>query len=256
MKVFSDYAQYYDLLNQQKDYKQEVDYIISLINQFAPNAKYLLDLGSGTGLHAIHLAEKGYSVSGIDQSQNMINVAKKRLLTLPNQISKLLNFDIGDIRTFSTNKSFDVVLSLFHVVSYQITNSDLIKSFNTVSKHLKPGGIFIFDCWYGPGVLSDKPYSRNKRFENDKIIINRLATPLSHPIKNQVDVHFDIEITNRQTGKSEKIKEIHKMRYLFNPEIKQFLKMNNLKLIHSEEWLSGNIPSFNSWYVTFICERI
>ena len=62
MKVFSDYAQYYDLINQQKDYKQEVDYIISILNKFGPNAKHLLELGCGTGLHAINLAEKGYHV--------------------------------------------------------------------------------------------------------------------------------------------------------------------------------------------------
>ena len=256
MKVFSDYAQYYDLINQQKDYKQEVDYIISLLNKFAPNAKHLLELGCGTGLHAINLVDNGYHVTGIDQSQNMIDVARERLKTLPNYISNLINFNIGDIRTYSINKSFDVALSLFHVISYQVTNHDLHQSFNTVAKHLKQGGVFIFDCWYGPAVLSDKPYKRNKKFENDEITINRQAIPRNHPTKNQVDVQFDIKITNKQSGESDRIKETHVMRYLFNPEIELLLKMNNLKLLHSEEWLTGNKPDFNSWYVTFICERI
>ena len=103
--------------------------------------------------------------------------------------------------------------------------------------------------------ISEKPYKRNKKFEDNKIIINRIATPYPLPKKNRVDVHFDIKITNKQTGKSESIKEIHVMRYLFNPEIELLLKMNNLKLLHSEEWLTGNEPGFDSWYVTFICER-
>ncbi len=256
MKVFSEYAQYYDLLNQQKDYNQEVDYIISLLNKFAPNAKHLLELGCGTGMHAINLAEKGYHIIGIDQSQDMIDIALAKLKTPPNSMANLINFNIGDIRTYSINKSFDVALSLFHVISYQVTNHDLQQSFDTVAKHLKPGGVFIFDCWYGPAVISDKPCKRNKKFENDKIIINRQATPHNHPTKNQVDVHFDINITDKQTGKSESIKEIHLMRYLFNPEIELLLKMNNLKLLHTEEWLTGDKPDFNSWYVTFICERI
>ncbi len=256
MKIFSDYAQYYDLLNQQKDYKQEVDYIISLLMKFAPDASNLLELGCGTGLHAINLAEKGYHIEGVDQSQDMINLARKKLKTSPNSISNLVNFNIGDIRTYSINKSFDVALSLFHVISYQVTNRDLNQSFNTVSKHLKPGGIFIFDCWYGPAVISNKPYKRNKKFEDDKLIINRQAMPHIHPLKNLVDVHFDIKITNKKTGKSENIKEIHKMRYLFNPEIELLLKMNNLELLHSEKWLTGDEPGFDSWYVTFICKRI
>ncbi len=256
MKTFSNYARYYDLLNQQKDYKKEVNYIISLLNKFAPNTSNMLELGCGTGLHAVNLAEKGYHITGVDQSQEMINVAQERIKTLPNSISNLLNFNIGDIRNYSNNNSFDVALSLFHVVSYQTSNSDLNQSFDTVFRHLKPGGIFIFDCWYGPAVISEKPYKRNKMFEDDKIIINRQAMPNCRPDKNQVDVHFDIKITNKQTGESENIKEIHKMRYLFNPEIEILLKLNNLKLLHSEEWLTGIKPSFDSWYVTFICERI
>jgi SAM-dependent methyltransferase len=256
LKVFSDYAQYYDLLNQQKDYKLEVDYIISLLRKFSPDASNLLELGCGTGLHAINLAEKGYHIEGVDQSQDMINLARERQKISPNSISNLVNFNIGDIRTYSINKSFDVALSLFHVISYQVTNRDLNQSFNTVSKHLKPGGIFVFDCWYGPAVISNKPYKRSKKFENDKLIINRQAIPNIHPLKNRVDVHFDIKITNKKTGKSENIKEIHKMRYLFNPEIEILLKINNLKLLHSEKWLTGDEPGFDSWYVTFICVRI
>ena len=256
MKVFSDYAQYYDLLNQQKDYKKEVDYIISLINEFSTDSKSILELGCGTGLHAFHLGEKGYSITGVDQSKDMVSLAQERLKALPNSISNLINFNIGDIRNYSINESYDVVLSLFHVISYQVTNNDLSQAFNTVSNHLKSGGIFIFDCWYGPAVISDKPYKRDKKFEDNEIIINRKAIPHIHPSKNQVDVNFDIKITDKQTRKSKYIKEIHKMRYLFNPEIELLLKLNNLKLLQAEEWLTGNNPGFDSWYVTFICERI
>ncbi len=254
--MFSDYAKYYDLLNRQKDYAQEVNYIISLINKYTPSANTLLELGCGTGLHAVHFAKKGYQLTGIDQSKDMIARAEERQNDLPISIANLLKFDVGDIRTYSIDKQFDVAISLFHVISYQITNSDIIRSFKTSQKHLKKGGIFIFDCWYGPAVISEKPYTRNKIFEDNSIIVNRTATPNIYPTKNQVDVQFEIKITNKQSGKTDIIKEIHKMRYLFNPEIELLLAENNFKLIHSEEWLSGNEPDFNSWYVTFICERI
>ena len=256
MKVFSDYAKYYDLLNLQKNYAQEVDYIISLINKYSTSSKTLLELGCGTGLHAVHFAKKGYQLTGIDQSKDMISRAEERRNNLPDSIANLLKFDVGDIRTYSIDKQFDVAMSLFHVISYQITNSDLLRSFNTAQKHLKSGGIFIFDCWYGPAVLTDKPYKRNKKFEDNSILVNRTAIPHIHPTNNQVDVLFEIKITNKQSGKFDIIKEIHKMRYLFSPEIELLLAENNFKLIHSEEWLSGAEPDFNSWYVTFICERI
>ncbi len=254
--MFSDYAQYYDLLNQHKDYVREVNYIISLINRYKQSPQTVLELGCGTGLHAIQFAKKGFPIYGIDQSTDMINKALERKNNLPDSISTLIKFTVGDIRSYSAEKQFDVVISLFHVMSYQISNDDLRQSFNTAQKHLKTGGVFIFDCWYGPAVLSEKPYKRSKKFEDVNITVNRTATPHFHPTRNQVDVHFDIAISNKQSRTTENIKEIHKMRYLFNPEIELLLGENNLKIVHSEEWLTGNKPDFNSWYVTFICQRV
>ena len=59
MRVFDDYALYYDLLYQGKDYKGEADYIYSLIEQFSLGGSSVLELGCGTAKHALWLAEKG-----------------------------------------------------------------------------------------------------------------------------------------------------------------------------------------------------
>ena len=60
------------------------------------------------------------------------------------------------------NTKFDVVTSLFHVMSYQTTNDALDKSFKTAKYHMKENGVFIFDCWNGPGVITEKPEKRIK----------------------------------------------------------------------------------------------
>jgi hypothetical protein len=52
------------------------------------------------------------------------------------------------------------VFSLFHVMSYQTSNKDLQDAFETAKINLKPGEIFIFDCWYGSSVLTDRPVGR------------------------------------------------------------------------------------------------
>ena len=68
MAVFYSYAQYYDLLYREKDYPGEVDYVDALIKKYAVNdARTILDLGCGTGGHAILLARKGYRVTGVDR---------------------------------------------------------------------------------------------------------------------------------------------------------------------------------------------
>jgi len=253
--MFSNYSKYYDLINQQKDYQEETEYIIALINKFARKTYSIFELGCGTGWHAIHLAKSGYKIFGIDQSAAMIKIANKNKNNQPSSISELITFKEGDIRNYKINQNFDAAISLFHVMSYQITNADLFQSFKTAVNHLTSGGIFIFDCWYGPAVLSDKPYSRRKRIENDKIIIERKAIPKIFPRKNLVEVQFDIKVQDKRTKKISKFQEIHKMRYLFEPEIEIFLTPNNFKIIHVEQWSTGDKPGFNSWYVTFVCER-
>ena len=121
MGVFGDYARYYDLLYKDKDYQREVDYIENLINKYSKNkVKTILDIGCGTGNHDILFAKKDYEICGIDISEEMINIAKSRMHNLNN-----ISFFIGNSENFKLDKKFDVVVSLFHVMSYQIKNESL-----------------------------------------------------------------------------------------------------------------------------------
>ena len=163
--VFDSYAAYYDLLYQDKNYQKEAQYICRSLDDNGIRSGEILELGSGTGKHAEEFAKMGFCVHGIDLSQKMIQEANHRN---NNQKDKLF-FEVGDVRDFKAGKKFDAVISLFHVISYQIKNEDIQKMFKTAAKHLKQNGIFIFDFWYGPGVLTDPPAVRKKRLENKDI---------------------------------------------------------------------------------------
>ena len=174
-EVFGAYAQYYDLLYRDKDYGGEVRFINGLIQKYAPNAKRLLELGCGTGIHAEKLAALDYSVHGVDISMAMLRRAEERLRYLPEEEARTLSFSCGDIRQFHHDDRFDAAISLFHVMSYQTGNEDLKKVFAMVRQHINPKWIFILDCWYGPAVLSDPPVVRVKRLEDKQIEVTRIA---------------------------------------------------------------------------------
>ncbi|MFZ9695878.1 MAG: class I SAM-dependent DNA methyltransferase, partial [Chitinophagaceae bacterium] len=173
MSVFGSYAQYYDLLYQDKDYQKESQFIIQILKQYSPEAQKILELGCGTGRHAEYLLQEGYQVTGVERSPEMLSICRQRHEQL--SVDQQCNMKIieGDLRTLELNQKFDVVLALFHVISYQTTNNDLQSAFATVCKHLKPGGVFLFDVWYGPAVLSNRPIPRIKKLENPKIQIIR-----------------------------------------------------------------------------------
>lgn len=253
MSVFGAYSRYYNLLYKDKDYAGEAEYIHGLVHKYHPGAKTLLNLGCGTGRHDILLAGKGYDVTGVDMSKEMLAVALSNLSTLnPHPLLSSLNFHQGDIRTVSLGRTFDVVTSLFHVMSYQVTNADLLAAFATVREHLNPGGIFIFDCWYGPAVLTDRPAVRVKRLEDEDISVTRIAEPVMHPNENVVDVNYHVFIRDKANGEAEELKETHRMRYLFRPEIEFFLAQSGLTPIDSSEWMSGKAPGFDTWGVCFL----
>jgi len=192
--IFENYAKYYDLLYQDKDYEKEIDFIVSLIEQHShKKILRILDIGCGTGIHANYLAEKGYLVTGIDFSEEMIDIANK---------NKHFNteFYIGDATNFNIKIKFDIILSLFHVVSYQTSNKNISNMFNHVYKHLKKGGLFIFDFWHAPAVLIEKPTIKIKRIENDAIKITRIAEPSLDILCNTVDVKYEITVTYKENN--------------------------------------------------------
>lgn len=248
--VFNNYAKYYDLLYKDKDYKKEVDYIDSLIKQHSSNKNLrILDIGCGTGIHANYLSEKGYHVTGIDFSKEMIEIAKKNK-------KKNTDFYLADAKFFEFDTKFDIILSLFHVVSYQSKNEDILKMFSHVSKHLTTEGLFIFDFWYGSAVLKEGPSVKIKRFENEEIKVVRIAEPDMHSAQNIVDVNYDIIIYNKKDKKIDFINEKHKMRYLFLPEIDNFINMSEMVILNYGEWFTNLKPSTATWGVYCVAKKV
>lgn len=252
MTHFKRYAAYYDLLYRDKDYRAEVDYIAGLLERHAPGCRRVLELGSGTGRHAALLAEGGYSMHCVDASEQMLAMARERLKDLPDEIADRLEVHAGDARTYRAGRQFDAVISLFHVASYQVENEDLLAMFATAAMHLQDGGVFVFDCWYGPAVISDRPVVKTLETENDALHVSRHTTPVMHAESNTVDVNFRVTITDKHDSTQEELAELHRMRYLFTPEVRHFLELNGFTLERAEHWMTGSEPGYDTWYVTYI----
>ncbi len=252
MTVFGGYSRYYDLLYRGKDYAGEARYVHDLLTAHSPAARSLLEIGCGTGAHAAELAALGYSVTGIDLSEGMLGAADIRKSSLRAEVSARLSFAHGDARTVRLGEAFDAVISLFHVMSYQTTNEDLAAAFTTVREHLAPGGVFIFDCWSGPAVLSQLPAVAIKRLADDSTEITRIAEPVMHGMENVVDVNYTMLVTDRASGTTETFQETHRMRYLFVPEVELALAAAGMSLVTSREWMLETVPGEDSLAACFV----
>lgn len=253
--VFDSYARYYDLLYRDKDYAGEAAYVAAHVRRHAPRAKRILELGCGTGAHAEHLARMGYAVHGIDQSETMLARAAARRATLAPEIASRLSFGPGDARSVRTGETHDAVISLFHVMSYQTSNADLQAAFATAAAHLRPGGVFVFDFWYGPAVLAELPERRVKLLEDERIKVRRIAEPALHPGENVVDVSYTVFIEDKAAGSTQEVRETHRMRYLFLPEL-ALLRGDAFAERASCAWMSDAAPDLRSWAGCQVLERV
>jgi SAM-dependent methyltransferase len=252
--VFEKYAQYYDLLYQEKDYKTESNYISSLIKRYNPKTKKILEFGSGSGIHGRLLGDLGYQVYGIERSQQMIDLGNQKA-----ELSEATsNFScvLGDCTKTLIGNDFDAVISLFHVLSYQTFNESITATLNNAYKQLKPGGIFIFDYWYAPAVWNYRPTLRVKKVENTELKITRIAEPECWENKNRVDVNYLTFVEDLSSGLISKIEETHQMRAFDMTEITQFSNSSGFEVLQSEAWMTQESPSPRTWAVCSTLKKL
>ncbi len=125
----------------------------------------------------------------------------------------------GDIKTIELDSVFDAVVSLFHVVSYQTRNSDLLETFSNAARYLNWKGFFFFDVWHGPAVLNERPSVRVKRVEDENTRLTRIAEPELDVNAGVVTVRYSMLAESKGDGRLTRFGEEHRMRYLFPAEI-------------------------------------
>lgn len=252
--VFEKYAKYYDLLYQDKDYNKETVYISSLIKKYLPETKKILEFGSGSGIHGRLLGDLGYQITGIERSQQMIELGNKK--TELNKATSNFNCVLGDCTEAFIGNDFDAVISLFHVISYQTSNESIIAILNNACRQLKPGGIFIFDYWYAPAVWHIAPTLRVKRVSNQQLKITRIAQPECFQKQNIVKVNYQTFVEELKSNYISEIKEKHEMRAFEAEEIEEFADQTGFALLHSEEWLTSHSPSQHTWGVCSTLKKV
>lgn len=252
MEVFKDYAYYYNAFYQNKDYRTEAQQVDSLLRKYGKNIHKIINYGCGTGRHDLELIRLGYQCTGIDMSPLMIRTAQENAKAEKAEI----DFSVADIRTYEPGEKYDAVISLFHVMSYQNSNEDILSAFRAARAALDQDGIFLFDVWYGPGVLSDRPVVRVKEVEDEQNKLVRIARPVMYDKENVVDVCYEVMVIDKGSGHTQTINEVHKMRYFFRPELEFYLQQTGFELISNMDCQTLEETSFDSWTSYFVARVV
>jgi len=246
MKIFDKYSMVYDLLYAEKDTKSEVIYLNNILAKYGMHKANILEFGSGTGRHALELAKLGHVTHGIELSAAMVEQALKHVNC---------SYEVGNILNIDLERTFDCVMSNFHVASYQISNANITSFFSAANRHLRKGGKFIFDYWYTPAVYEQKPQVRVKKVENLEIQVTRTAQPKICYRDNRVTIDYTLFVKDKINNSIHTFSETHILRHFSIPELELLAKNTGFKLISSFEPMTHNEPSGNSWGVISIFEK-
>ncbi len=131
------FARFYNLY-WAKRYLQDVEYgLEEKLLPLLPPGSRALDLCCGTGQLAAWLAARGFDVTGIDGSEEMLRLARKNAPDVA--------FALADAREFAVEEPFDLVISTFDSMNHLPSLDDLEKVFLRVRAALAPEGFFLFD---------------------------------------------------------------------------------------------------------------
>ena len=220
-----EFAAAYDALYQDKNYAEECRLIDRLLQSYSDGTvRRVIDLGCGTGNHVVPLAEIGYELAGVDRSEQMLEAARHK--ASDQRLNCRTAFYQGDIRSFHIEQSFDASLMMFAVLGYQLENRDVLAALRTARRHLKPGGILIFDVWYGPAVLQQGPSERVKAIPTEHGEILRWASGRLDVQRHLCEVSY--RLWRIEDGRARQAQETHRMRFFFAQELNLFMQSADL----------------------------
>ncbi len=167
MEAYTDFAKVYDEFMDETPYHEWAAYIAQLISGYGISLPYnkdnskkddsleeesdeeklsqernlVVELGCGTGRFTEEMAALGYDMVGVDNSSDMLGIARNKLEKSGFDIM-YLEQDMSELDLFCTAGT---VVSVCDSINYLIEDEQILKTFKLVNNYLYPGGLFVFD---------------------------------------------------------------------------------------------------------------
>jgi SAM-dependent methyltransferase len=222
------YAQAYDVVYQDKDYAAECGVLRDAFERYAQRqVSRVLDLGCGTGGHALVLADAGFDVTGVDRSPAMLAEAARKARTAGVDVSLVA----GDIRRLELRRRFDAAVMMFAVLGYQVEDADVRATLASARRHVEPGGLLTFDVWYGPTVVAEGPSERRRELARGGKRLERASRGTLDPERATCRVDISVRELHERGGFGAEFTEHHEMRYFFPDELERFTGEAGFELV-------------------------
>ena len=219
----------------------------------------ILELGCGTGRVALTLAAEGFCVTGLDLSQQMLDVFREKRAAKPD-IADRITLVHGNMADFAFDRKFSMIIAPFRAFQALTDDRDINNSLSSIRGHLTDDGIFIvnvFDpipermteqTWCYPETVQWERLDEKtgnyvvKKHWGDKIdTVNRVIYP-----------HFAFEV-KYPNGRTERIVDDLSLKYYFNHQLRAVVENAGMEIAEEYSWYDKTPPGGRE--IIFVCRR-
>ena len=247
MEAYSGFAEVYDLFMDNIPYGEWTDYVKNLLREEGITDGILLDLGCGTGSVTELLAKDGFDMIGIDNSEEMLEIALEKREKSGLDILYLLQ----DMREFELYGTVRGVVSICDSMNYILEDEDLLEVFRLVHNYLDNEGIFIFDMntrYKYEKVLSDNTFAEDR--EESSFIWENFYDEEEEI--NQYDLSLFIR---EEDGRYRKYEETHWQRAYDQECVEALIRESGLELLHVYDAFTKKEPAADAQRIYYVCRR-
>lgn len=240
MEAYTSFAEVYDQFMDNVPYREWADFLQEILREEGINDGLVLDLGCGTGSMTEELAGRGYDMIGVDNSEDMLEIAMEKRQESGHDILYLLQ----DMQEFELYGTVRAVVSVCDSVNYVTEKEELEQVFRLVNNYLDPGGIFVFDFnteYKYREVLGDRTIAENR--EDSSFIWDNYYYEEEH--MNEYELTLFIQETD-QKELYHKYQETHFQRAYTLEEIRELLEKSGLRFVAAYKDYTKEAPGKGS----------
>lgn len=240
MEAYTSFAEVYDTFMDNIPYEEWGEYLHGLLKEYGVEDGLVVDLGCGTGAITEILAGKGYDMTGIDNSEDMLEIAMDKKEKSGHDILYLLQ----DMREFELYGTVRAAVSICDSVNYILEEEELEETFRLVNNYLDPGGVFIFDfntTYKYEQILGEQTIAENR--DDCSFIWENYYDP-----QEQIN-EYDLTLFIRESEEEDmfrRYEEVHYQKAYDLDTIRQLIERAGMEYVTAYDAFTKNAPHARS----------
>lgn len=245
------HAEYYDIFYAEKPYAAEAAFVHACLQRHAgEGTRRLLELACGTGRHARALEALGYQIVATDYSADLLAVARRKAAETGSQVE----FHLQDMRSLDVpGAPFEAAYCLFDSIGYVQTNSAIRQVLAGVHRHLRPGGLFVFEFWHAAAMLRGYEPQRQRSWTHGDTHIQRISRTRLDVPRQLAEVSYEI-VAEGSDGRVE-LNETQVNRYFLVEEMAAFLEASGFDPLEFLPAYTEGAIDEDTWHILAVARK-